>query len=130
MPEEHQIKRPVGRPPKHPPSNQYTGIRAKNIDYIRQTIRLFIEREKVKEEVGVTKMVVQACRILLACEGIFFMVSPPLSDRKKDKARERLVELGKGVHAGTVTLPQLLNEIDGMERRITVEGDSDEVQGR
>ena len=125
--------------PNHDPKNQYTGVKAKNIDWVRQYVRQFLESErnlpqpneatieaqprgyKHENAAAYYKMIVWSCRLLLACEGIYFLSSPPLNAKKKAKAQKRLSELAKGVKDGTVTLPQLLDQIDEIESQASHE---------
>ena len=134
MDETQNIKRPRGRPPNHPPKNQYTGVRSKNIDYVRQYLRAFLECERTKDFTLVDsqgggngrrdkqamaiyyRQVILACRLLLACERVFIFGQNDGSRGGKTFERlQRLEELGKQVKAGTVGLPALLDEISAMK---------------
>lgn len=130
------VKRRRGRPPKHLGVNQYTGVRAMNVSYVRQYLRKFLEDETLRPPtervISPTLMkfshvrlmnytahyyrhVMSACRLLLACEGVYLTAQTHNPD-KLGKFRDRLVTLGKGAEEGTIRMPDLLHEIDLIEK--------------
>ena len=147
---EQPIKRGRGRPPgtghlQVQRANQYTGIRAKNIEYVRQYLRKFLE--EFRPEVAWTQELLEtgkwnatgrekiaivayynhfltACRLLLAIENVQLYVLPQTKNAKTVKQmRERLVALGEGIRTGSVNKHSLLSELDLM--REETEGDDD-----
>src|SRR5208337_1169754 len=78
------VRRPRGRPPKHPGSNQYTGIRAKNIEYVRQMLRHYLDMDKASGA-PMNRISVWACRMLLACEGVYLYAPSNLKQAFKTK---------------------------------------------
>ena len=137
------VKRKRGRPPLYPPANQYTGVRAKNIDYVRQFLRKFLENESLKPSIalptpfaikrfGMTarkveleywKQVLTACRLLLACENVhIWAVKSSEGFKNAEALRQRLTKLGEGINEGTVRMPDLLKELDEIDKE--VENDS------
>jgi hypothetical protein len=125
-------KRGVGRPPNHAPVNRYTGIRAQNIDYVRQFLRRWLEAEergehKLSWDGGERRVmsvhyrtVLIAVRALLACEEIYiFETSTPAA--KVDKTRQGLLALGESIKDGSTKLPDLLLQL----RELGVKDDDD-----
>lgn len=132
------VKRKRGRPPNHPPVNQYTGVRAKNIDYVRRYLRAFLEDESLRPQNLYTpntmkarlapirlktalasyyKTTLTACRLLLACEGIHIWAASAIKSREKtEELTSRLRKLGDGLKDGSVRMPDLLSQLDDLER--------------
>lgn len=107
------IRKGRGRPPKHPGTNQYTGIRAKNIDYVRQLLRHFLELPETKNK-PMSRDVVWSCRMLLACEGIY-LNNHPFKRFKHKEVQSRLIEIGANIAGGSTGLPDLLDQVDTLE---------------
>jgi hypothetical protein len=132
---EQPLKRRPGRPPKHPGVNQYTGVKAKNIDFVRQWLRKFLADEtlnpknlyppntmtaklapmKLKSALNMYyRTCLNACRLLLACENVHLTL-----ENSKINARmvidSRLQKLGEGLKDGTVRMPDLLRELGDTE---------------
>jgi hypothetical protein len=100
-----------GQRPNHKAANQWTGQRGKNLEYIRVQLRKLLDTE-LEKKVELTKYHVWICRMLLACEGIHLYASPHFGGKK---ITDRDFQLPKDEN-GQVSLPDLLEEIDGYER--------------
>jgi hypothetical protein len=121
------------------PRNQYTGIRAANVEFVRQYLRAWLVREAEKPLVLVqnqvttcpvcenvreafnsqaqpfilkmNKAIITACRLLLVCEGIRLIQA----DVKASAEYDRLNKLKIQIESGIISMPQLLDEIDNLE---------------
>ena len=119
--------RKPGRPPKHLGANQFTGVRAKNVDYVRRYLQKFLDTEVKPAEdhalqegnvytttrAAYYRAVLQALRFLLAIEGIDVYKT---SSVQRAKQRQALADLGEGLKTGTVQMPDLLREIEELTR--------------
>jgi hypothetical protein len=112
-------KRPVGRPPNHRPVNQYTGVRAKNIEWVRIWLRSYLTREQDRGsgDMGAEyhRNIISACRLLLACEEVYINQQ---AKRNVNKYRERLLRMGQSVSEGGKLPFDLLAALNELEQDV------------
>jgi hypothetical protein len=92
-----------GRAKGHIGTNQYTGKRGQNIEYVRRILKYFLEAERAKGS-PLTPPILSACRLLLMCENVF--IAP-----RRQKTSDALSNVGEQVKEGQIGLPELLKEV-------------------
>jgi hypothetical protein len=98
-------------------NNQYTGVRAQNIDYVRRILKYFLNAEQAQAH-PLSRHILSACKLLLICENVYSLP-------KRQKVNEALSKLGEDIKDGQYSLPDLLNEVSVIENDTDIEGGED-----